>query len=101
MTKRELCTKQFSLLKLLSELRQNKRMGGGRKKKSGSDMHFALREEEITEPQGGLDQKGPLKITQSWAGGEGLKVAHLVSSSAGSEGIINKGQGEQSYDSEL
>lgn len=31
------------------ELRQSKRMGGGRKKKAGSDMHFALREEEITE----------------------------------------------------
>lgn len=75
-------------------------MGGIKKKKSGSDMHFALRE-EIIEPQAGLDQKGPLKIIQSWAGDEGLKVGHLVSSPACSEGIINKGQGEQSYDSEL
>lgn len=64
-------------------------------------MHFALREEEITESQNGLDQKGPLKITQAWAGDEGLKVVRLVSSSACSEGIINKGQEEQSYDSEL
>lgn len=64
-------------------------------------MHFALREEETTESQAGLDQKGPLKIIQSWAGDEGLKVVWLVSSSACSDGIINKGQEEQSYDSEL
>lgn len=36
-----------------------------------------------------------------WAGDEGLKVVRQVSSSTCFEGIINKGQEEQSYDSEL
>lgn len=61
MTEGELCT-SFPYSTFVSEPRQNKRKGGGRKKKAGSDMHFALREEEITESQAGLDQKRPLKI---------------------------------------
>lgn len=68
MNKREAYLKEnyvqdsFPYSSFVSELRHNKRMGEGRKKKAGSDIHFALREEEIIESQAGLDQKGPLKI---------------------------------------
>lgn len=62
------------------ELKQHKRMGGRREKKRKDRKHLLCIE-------GKAD--------------EGLKVVCQVSSSTCFEGIINKGQEEQSYDSEL